>query len=146
MQKADAENVSAAHASALPTRLYGAQIAASPTSQITYQGKNQGVTMSSVPNTPRLASANVRVVGTRHSHIPPTAIVTTTTSRLSALHVLCKLNMYSTLATHPCPGRPYAHIHLTMANIIEPYASYADGGEVKLFTIAVILCPIQNGA
>src|SRR6266487_4828424 len=106
MQNADAENASVAPTIALRARSLGTQSAARPTSQITYQGKNQGVTMMIAPSTLRLASASVRVVGTRHNHRPPTPIVTTTTSRLSALQVLCRLSTNSTRAIHPCVGRP----------------------------------------
>src|SRR6266487_3789863 len=108
MQNADAENTSVEHTSALATRscMIGTQIAARPTSQITYQGKNQGVTMSRAPNTPRLASASVRVVGKRHIQKLPTLVVTITVSRLIAFHVLCKLNTYSDFASQLWPGKP----------------------------------------
>src|SRR6266542_1402708 len=108
MQNADAENTSVEHTSALVTRscMIGTQITARPTSQITYQGKNQGVTMSRAPNTPRLALASVRVVGTRHTQKPPTLVVTITVSRLMTFHVLCKLSTYSGFAIQLWSGKP----------------------------------------
>ena len=57
MKKADAENAMAPATSARPTRepAVGKLIAASPTSHMTYQGKNQGVTISSAPSVASVA-------------------------------------------------------------------------------------------
>ena len=91
MKCAEAENVNVKARSALATRSWitGRQTAASPTSQMTYQGKNHGVTISTTLSTVNVARVSVRVVGMRQSHAMLKSNVITTPPVLIFCHVLC---------------------------------------------------------
>ena len=71
MIRAVAEKVKVNATNARPMRSFetGRQTMARPTSQVTYQAKNQGVTMSNAPSVASAASIMVRVVGMRQIHI-----------------------------------------------------------------------------
>src|SRR5581483_2923347 len=94
-----AENVKVAAISARPTRSYltGKQTMARLSTQTRYQGKNQGVTTSSVPSVASEATASVRVVGVRHSQVILTTINRAKATRSILSHVSWELNI--------CKGR-----------------------------------------
>ena len=67
-----AEKVNVNATSARPIRSLVGHTAARPTSQVTYQAKNHGVTTNSTPNVASEASITVRMLGTRHSQMTET--------------------------------------------------------------------------
>ena len=129
-------------------RVFSAEIpiAARGISQVTYQGKNQGVTRSNAPRVASVVRTSVCVVGERQSQSIVNSKVLLNTAILIAFQILRCRKIEKKRALKPEAGFPWALTHSSRARKTEPEAEVAAGVVVKLLIISERCQPNQKGA